>query len=115
MMILLTIITLGIYQIYWIVSFQSELKRKTGEGFGGLGHFLLLFVTFGIYYLVWSYKVGGRLEKLGEANNGILYLVLLIVGFGWLNPFLMQSQANRIPDANTIDTPKNEELEEALA
>ncbi len=96
MMILLAIITLGIYMLYWTVSFQSQLKEKTGEGFGGLGHFIMIFITFGIYYLYWHYKVGERLEKLGRQNDGVLYLVLAIVGFSWLTPFLMQSSANKI-------------------
>ncbi|TVP94833.1 MAG: DUF4234 domain-containing protein, partial [Acholeplasmatales bacterium] len=65
MMILFTIITLGIYAIYWYIAFQVELKRQTGEGFGGLGHILVSIVTLGIYGLYWYYKVGERLEKQG--------------------------------------------------
>lgn len=96
MMILLTIVTLGFYLLYWTVSFQSELKQKTNEGFTGLGHFVLLFITFGIYYIYWNYKVGERIEKVGGPNNGLLYLILVLIGFGWLNPFLIQSEANKI-------------------
>ena len=99
MMILLTIVTLGIYALYWTAAFQSELKQKTGQGFGGLAHLLLIFVTLGIYYIYWCYKVGERLEMAGTANNGILYLVLVFVGLGWLNPFLMQSEANKVAPA----------------
>ena len=95
-MILLIIITLGFYSIYWLISFQSELKKKTGEGFGGLGHFLMIIVTFGIYYIVWQYKAGKRLAKLGASDNSILYLLLSLLSLGWLNPFLMQSQANQL-------------------
>ena len=96
MMILLTIVTLGIYALYWYISFQMELKQQTGEGFGGLGHFLMSIITFGIYTIYWYYKVGERLEKQGGPNNGILYLILVLVGFGWLNMFLIQSEANKL-------------------
>ena len=98
MMILLGIVTLGIYYLYWVVSFQSELKRETGEGFGGFAHLIMIFVTFGIYLLYWEYKVGERLEKLGRPNNGALYLVLNFVALGWITFFLMQNEANQIKD-----------------
>ena len=44
-MILLYLFTFGIYAIYWHFKFQEELKEKTGEGFGGLGHLLMLLFT----------------------------------------------------------------------
>ena len=96
MMILLSIITLGIYTIYWQCSFQGQLKEKTGDGFGPIGHFLMCIVTFGIYSIYWSYAAGKRLAKLNAGDNSILYLVLTLVGFGWINMFLMQNEANKI-------------------
>lgn len=94
-MILLYIITFGIYPLYWYITFQSQLKAKTGEGFGGLGHFIVSIFTFGIYGIYWQYAAGKRLAKLGASDNSILYLILgIFVGF--LNPFLMQNQANHI-------------------
>ncbi|GHV01169.1 hypothetical protein FACS1894211_10330 [Clostridia bacterium] len=53
LMVVLFIFTFGIYAIYWPCHFQSQLKEKTGEGAGALGHFLLTIVTFGIYSIVW--------------------------------------------------------------
>ena len=95
-MILLTIVTLGIYMIYWTVSFQSELKQKTNEGFGGLAHLILIFATFGIYYAYWQYAAGIRIKKLGGQDYSVLYLVLFFVGFAWLNPYLMQNEVNKL-------------------
>ena len=52
-------------------------------------------ITFGIYPLYWSYAAGKRLSSAGAKDDrSILYLILSLVGFGWLNMFLMQSQAN---------------------
>lgn len=95
-MILLTIITLGIYQIYWTCSFQNQLKKETNEGFGGFGHLVMLIVTFGIYSIYWQYAAGARLAKLGATNHGVMYLIFCFVFLSWLNPFLMQSQANKL-------------------
>lgn len=94
MMILLSVITLGIYFIYWSVVFQSELKEKTGEGFGGLGHFLMLFVPF--YSLYWAYAAGKRIAKVGGDDDSLLYLLLSLFGFFIIVPFLMQSKANNL-------------------
>ena len=96
MMILLWIVTFGIYPLYWFVKFQVELKEKTKEGFGGLGHFLMLIFTFGIYYIYWQYAAGKRLAKLGAPDNSLLYLVLGIFIGGLINPFLMQNEANKL-------------------
>ena len=98
MMILLTFVSLGLYLIYWNIKFQVELKAKTGEGFGALGHILMLLFSFGIYVIYWQFAAGQRLGKAGANDYGVLYLVLSIVGFGWLNPFLMQVEANKISD-----------------
>ncbi len=95
-MILLSIFTLGIYPLYWFTSFQMELKRKTGEGFGGFAHFILLFITFGIYAIYWQYAAGKRLAKQGADDNSLLYLILTLISLGFINPFIMQNQANQL-------------------
>lgn len=96
LMVILSIVTFGIYTIYWLCSFQSQLKEKTGEGFGGVAHFFMLFITFGIYAIIWQYKAGKRLAMLGASDNSIIYLVLALVGLGFINPYLMQNQANKL-------------------
>jgi hypothetical protein len=94
LMVVLYLFTFGIYPIYWYCKFQNELKKETGEGFTWVGHLLLTIVTFGIYYIVWQYLAGKRLAKLGANDQSIIYVVLCFVFLSWLNPFLMQLQAN---------------------
>ncbi len=96
MMVILTIITFGIYLVVWSCMFQSELKKTTGKGFGGFGHFIVSLITFGIYPLVWTFKVGERLEILGCKNNGILYLIISLIGFSPIAYLLMQHEANAV-------------------
>lgn len=95
-MILLCVITLGIYSIYWQCSFQGQLKEQTGKGFGAVGHFFMCLITFGIYPLYWNFAAGKRLEQLGCKDYAIIYLVLALVGFGFVNMFIMQYQANEL-------------------
>ena len=96
-MIILWLVTFGIYPIYWTCSFQNQLQKATGKGFTGVGHFFMLAFTFGIYYLYWQYAAGKRLAQLGAADQSVLYIILAIFIGGAINPFLMQSQANQLP------------------
>ena len=95
-MIVLTIITFGLYALIWMILFQIELREKTNQGFGGFMHFIMLFITFGIYGVYWQYAAGKRLAMQGADDNSVLYLILALFGLGWLNMFIMQSQANKL-------------------
>lgn len=90
--ILFTIITFGIYGIYWFVCLTNDSnticpEKKTASG--GLA-FLFSIITFGIYGLYWNYKLGDKLT-----GSGALYLILSIFGFGWINYILAQSEINK--------------------
>ena len=47
-MVLLLLFTFGIYGVYWYCSFQNQLKKQTGLGFGGIMHLVVTILTFGI-------------------------------------------------------------------
>ena len=96
LMILLFVVTLGIYGIYWIIDFQIQLNKKTKEGFGWLGHVLMLFLTFGVYFIYWQYAAGRRLASQGAKDRSLVYLFFCFIYLFWLNPFLMQAQANKL-------------------
>lgn len=96
-MIVLSLVTFGIYPIYWQCSFQNQLKKVTGKGFGGVGHFFMCIFTFGIYSIYWNYAAGKRLVAAGaKSDHAILYLVLSLIGVGFVNMFVMQNQANEL-------------------
>ena len=97
-MILLTLVTFGIYSIYWNCSFQNQLKKETGLGFTGVGHFFMCIFTLGIYSIYWQYAAGKRLQKLGAEDQSILYLVLGLIGLGVINMFIMQHNANKLEE-----------------
>ena len=99
LMVVLFLFTFGIYPIYWWCSFQNQLQKATGQGFTGVGHFFMSIFTFGIYPIYWMFAAGKRLNKLGAEDRSVLYLILCFVGLSWLNPFMMQSQANNLTGA----------------
>lgn len=86
--ILLTIVTLGIYTLYWYYKTHTEMKAHTGQGVGG-GIALLLALLVGIAMpFVTAAEVGGLYERAGRerpvsAATGLWYLLLswfLLVG-----------------------------------
>lgn len=110
-MILMYCITFGIYPLYWYCSFQNQLHKETGMGFSGVGHFFMSLITFGIYPLYWHYAVGKRLNALGGPNNGVLYILLTIFGLGVVAQFLMQNDANKLPEREVEAVVEEEQVE----
>ena len=105
-LIILSIVTCGIYGIIWFVNLTDDtnlLSQEPSPTSGGTA-FLLTLVTCGIYGFYWAYKRGEILDKyaasLGRqgSNNAVLYLVLQIVGLGIVAYVLMQNELNKIAD-----------------
>ena len=110
-MILLSCVTFGFYPLYWYCSFQNQLKKETGLGFGGAGHFFMTFITFGVYLLYWSYAVGKRLEACGGKNNSVVYLLLSLFGMFPIACLVMQSDANKLPEKVEAPVEQVEEVQ----
>ncbi len=90
--ILFTIITFGIYGIYWFICLtndSNEINPENKTASGGLA-FLFTLISFGIYGIYWNYKLGVKLT-----GSGVLYLILSLIGFGWVNYILAQSEINK--------------------
>ncbi len=113
--ILLTIITCGIYGIYWFITVTNEIEndlsdRSDGHCSNGVTAFLLNLVTCGIYGIYWWYTEAKRLALLGElrgvnvSDNSIAYLLLSLFGFGIISTALMQNDMNSIADAEEVPT-----------
>ena len=100
--ILLSIVTCGIYGIYWFVKLNDELNAAAGKQnapSGGVA-FLLTLVTCGIYGFYWAYKMGENVDIIKSragvpsGNSAILYIVLAIFGFQIINYCFMQDAVN---------------------
>jgi hypothetical protein len=99
--ILLSIITLGIYGIYWLYllvkntrSIQKNTTSCTGE------MLCLIFVPF--YSLYWWYTRGEKVKQefsqhnYASKGNGIVYLILAIFGLSIVSMAIMQSDFNSL-------------------
>ena len=104
--IILSLVTCGIYSIYWFVVLTDEVKAAADDqNFqSGVVAFLLTLITCGIYGLYWAYQMGKLMEKAQQNNNlpakdnSVLYLVLDLFGLGIVDQILIQNDLNAIAE-----------------
>lgn len=103
--IILSIVTCGIYGIIWFINIVDDLNTASGDvnGQSGVMVFLLSLVTCNIYGLYWAYKAGEKVSIIrrrnglsSDSNNGILYLILNLLGFGIVTYALVQTELNNV-------------------
>lgn len=103
--VLLSIVTCGIYGLYWFYCIVNELNTASGHPEDTSGGMVILFtiITCGIYGYYWYYKAGEKVAEvkwrqtgLHDSGTSILYLVLSLLGLGIINDCLIQSELNRL-------------------
>ena len=100
--IVLSIITCGIYGIYWFVVMTNESNEVSGDT-GASGGLAVVYsiITCGIYSFYWNYKMGQKMYNAGKKynkdiqDNSVLYLVLSLFGLSIVNYCLIQNDLNK--------------------
>lgn len=100
---LLCLVTCGIYYYYFIYKVSKETLAYTGEQDIDPGmDVLLTFLTCGLWIFYWDYKIGQRIARmqaeagLPVADNAILYIILNLLGVGFINSLIEQAHLNDI-------------------
>ncbi len=88
--IILSIVTCGIYGLYWFVKVTDELNHVSGDQNATTGGMSLLFtiITCGIYGLYWAWKCGEKVNALRASRgtpDGFLHIVFLVLELFQLN------------------------------
>ena len=111
--LLISLITFGIYTIYWAYKTHEELKQHTGEGLGGVLGLVVWILVSPVNAFVIPSEIGKMYNRAGRASpitgwTGLwffpfgIFLIPLIVWFvkvqGALNQY-WQSQAGAAPAA----------------
>ncbi|MBQ9930315.1 MAG: DUF4234 domain-containing protein [Oscillospiraceae bacterium] len=96
--IILTIVTCGIYGIYWIIMLTREavsVKDSTDNAL--LEIILMLFLPFVGFMLVEKkFSEGLNAKGFAHNDNSILYLVLGLVGLGIVPLCMIQNDLNKL-------------------
>lgn len=101
--IILSLITCGIYGIFWFIVLTNDVGKLSGDyTFTGGKHFLLTLITCGIWSLVWAYQIGKHVAEAQRqrghlvSDNSALYVILTIFSFGIVTYALVQSDVNKL-------------------
>ena len=96
--LLFTVITCGLYGIYWMVKINDETLELVNEkGSAGVMVILLTIITCGLYGYYWVLKMGNYDDKMRGnqgSNTGLTYIILMFLGLGIVSTCLMQSAIN---------------------
>ena len=100
--VIYSIITCGIYSIYWFICLTEE-RRVVSDRYqpsGGLA-FLFSLITCGIYGIYWGYKMGEAMDDAraqhGEPTGSlpIIFLILNLFGLSIVTLALIQNELNK--------------------
>ncbi len=100
--IILSLVTCGLYSLYWFVVMTDEANSVSDEtATGGALSLVLTLITCGLYGIYWNYQMGKKLYDAGVKNNvaisdnSVLYLILSLFGLGIVNYCLIQNDLNK--------------------
>ncbi|MCQ2462872.1 MAG: DUF4234 domain-containing protein [Clostridia bacterium] len=98
--IIFTILTFGIYQIYWVIKLMKQSVQFRDVNDDGLLEIVLgIFISpVGFFLAERKLTEGCQLRNIQHSDNSILYIVLGFVGLGIVDCVLMQSDLNKLAD-----------------
>ncbi len=106
--ILFTILTCGLYGIYWFYILTKEVSDLSNDFSLSPGLTILFTIlTCGLYTIYWSYKMGKNVEiaqqiaNINSNDDSMLYLLLTLFGLSIITFAIIQSNINKIVSANT--------------
>ena len=96
--LLLSIVTLGIYSLYWQYAMFKEMKEYSGQGLGGVLGLVLAILLSIVNIFVMPSEIGNLYAAEGkpkpvQGTTGFWILLPLIGGFIWL--FKVQGHLNK--------------------
>jgi len=110
--LILSIITCGIYYLYWIYATSKDVDEFLGESdIPPIVHVLLFLVTGSLYGYFWDFIIGQKIVKmqrkvgLPEKDNTLICIGLDILGagpiagLGIIVPLIQQGALNEVYDA----------------
>lgn len=96
--VIFSILTCGIYGLYWLVKLNNDMCALTPDDSyqtGGGMVLLLTIITCGIYGWFWAYKMGCKMDRLSaDKSHTVLFIILQAIGLGIVNYCIMQSTVN---------------------
>ena len=99
--IIFSLISCGIYAIYWSYRLVVESDELTGNQ-GGMSPIVVVilgWLTGGIYWWIWLFQCGKRLDEKNGTSNAVIYLLLAIFGLAIVDFAMIQNEINKVTAA----------------
>lgn len=93
--LLLGLITFGLYFIYWFYVTTQELRSKGAD----IPHFILFFIPF--VSLFWLYKYTAGIEQVSAGKSSAMVLFILTFFLGPIGIIMIQLALNQIAEGGT--------------
>lgn len=108
--VILSIVTCGIYGIIWAVKLARDAVNVKDENDPATIEtvLMILFPFVGFYLCEKKFSEGCAAKGIAHSDNAILYLVLGLVGLGFVDFCLMQSELNKLVDAGYAVNPNGQ-------
>ncbi|MCQ2471303.1 MAG: DUF4234 domain-containing protein [Clostridia bacterium] len=102
--ILLSIVTCGIYGLYWHYCVVQDVAAASGKADDMSPAMVVLVsvITCGIYGWIWFYNAGSKVDEIKKRNGeqesslSIIYLILAVCGLSIVDLALIQTELNKI-------------------
>ena len=104
--ILLTLVTCGIYGIYWAIMIAKEAVSVKDPADGGLLEIVLMLFLPPVGFYLAEQKLAAACAAKGIAHkdNAVLYLILGFVGLSIVNFWMMQTDLNAVAAAEGAES-----------
>lgn len=106
MVLVLSLVTCGIYGIYWWIVTGNDIKNALGrEDINPTMDIVLAFVTCGIWLIYMHFKYPQLIlemqDRTGVPRNDIsvISILLAVFGLGLVAQMMMQTELNKVYDA----------------
>lgn len=102
MVLLLSVITCGIYLFFWVYSTRQEMNAYLNDNSKSPELNTILAILCGVYWFFIMYDYSNDITKMQQKaalpvkDMAIVNLLLSIFGFGLVSILIMQSQLNEV-------------------
>jgi hypothetical protein len=98
MSIILSLVTCGIYSIYWIVMLTREAVSVKDPAYNGILEIVLMLLLpfLGFFLTEKKFAEGCAARGIAHSDNSVVYLVLGLFGLNIVSLCLMQNDLNKL-------------------
>jgi Domain of unknown function (DUF4234) len=100
--IILSIVTLGIYTIIWLVMTRNEMQKFGVQTVHPLLMFVPIAGPFILIYFLWQYAGGVQLITKGKISQAVAFMYLFRIGAIGLG--VLQEEFNQIGEGGSVNT-----------